>query len=53
MTRTAERLTVVNMALANEDEAVSREMIERFSGYAQYYLVNISNRSDIVQDTHR
>ena len=42
MTRTAERLAVVNMALMNEDEAVSREMIERFSGCAQCYLVNIS-----------
>ena len=41
MTRTAERLTVVNMALMNEDEAVSKEMIERFSGCAQCYLVNI------------
>ena len=42
MTRTAERLAVVNMALMNEDEAVSKEMIERFSGCAQCYLVNIS-----------
>ena len=38
MTRTAERLSVVNMALADEDEAVSREMIERFAGYTQSYL---------------
>ena len=38
MTRTAERLDVVNMALNNEDEAVSREMIERFAGYAQCYF---------------
>ena len=30
------------MALMNEDEAASREMIERFSGCAQCYLVNIS-----------
>ena len=42
MTRTADRLSVVNMALMNEDEAVSRETIERFAGYAQCYLVNIS-----------
>ena len=42
MTRTAERLAVVNMALMNEDEAVSREMIERFAGCAQRYLVIIS-----------
>ena len=42
MTRTAERLAVVNIALMNEDEAVSREMIERFAGCAQCYLVNIS-----------
>ena len=42
MTRTAERLSVVNMALTNEDEAVSREMIERFAGCAQSYLVNVS-----------
>ena len=41
MTRTAERLAVVNKALMNEDEAVSRQMIERFSGYAHCYLVNI------------
>ena len=33
VTRTAERLAVVNMALlVDEDEAVSREMIERFAG---------------------
>ena len=30
------------MALMNEDEAVSREMIERFAGCAQCYLVIIS-----------
>ena len=42
MTGTAERLAVVNVALMNEDEAVSREMIERFAGCAQCYLVNIS-----------
>ena len=42
MTRTAERLAVVNVALMNEDEAVSREMIERFAGCVQCYLVNIS-----------
>ena len=30
------------MILMNEDEAVSREMIERFSGCAQSYFVNIS-----------
>ena len=42
MTRTAERLAVVNIALMNEDEAVSREMIEQFAGCAQCYLVNIS-----------
>ena len=41
MTRTAERLVVVNMALMDEDEVVSREMIERFAGCAQCYLVNI------------
>ena len=38
MTRTAERLVVVNMALVEEDEAVSQEMMVRFAGYAQYYL---------------
>ena len=42
MTRTAERLAVVNMALMNEDEALSREIIESFAGCAQCYLVNIS-----------
>ena len=42
MTRTAERLAVVNVALMNEDEAVSREMIKQFAGCAQCYLVNIS-----------
>jgi hypothetical protein len=42
VTRTAERLVVVNMALVNEDEAVPREMLEHFSGCAQCYLVNIS-----------
>ena len=41
MTRTAERLAVVNMALVNEDEAVPREMIEHFAGCGQCYLVNI------------
>ena len=41
MTRTAERLAVVNKALVNEDDAVPREMIEHFSGCAQCYLVNI------------
>jgi hypothetical protein len=40
--RTAERLAAVNIALMNEDEAVSREMIERFAGCAQCYLVIIS-----------
>jgi hypothetical protein len=38
VTRTAERLAVVNMALVEGDEAVSREMIERFAGCAQCYL---------------
>ena len=38
MNRTAERLAVVNMALMNEEEAVSREMIARFAGCAQCYL---------------
>ena len=42
VTGIAERLAVVNIALMNEEEAVSREMIERFAGCAQYYLVNIS-----------
>ena len=42
MIRTAERLDVVNMALVNEDEAVSREMIEHFVRCAQCYLMNIS-----------
>ena len=42
MTRTAGRLNVVNMVLVNEDESVSREMIVRFAGYAQYYLLNVS-----------
>ena len=32
MTRTAERLAIVNAALTDEDEAVSKEMIERFAG---------------------
>ena len=41
MTRTGERLAVVNTALMNEDEAVLKEMIERFAGYAHFYLVNI------------
>ena len=41
MTRTAERLVVVKMALMDEDEVVLREMIERFAGCAQCYLVNI------------
>jgi hypothetical protein len=41
VTRTAERLAVVNMALVNEDEAVPREMIEHFAGCAQCYLLNI------------
>jgi hypothetical protein len=38
VTRTAERLAEVNKALMEEDEAVSREMIERFAGCAQCYL---------------
>jgi hypothetical protein len=38
VTRTAERLAVVNMALVDEDEAVSRGMIERFARYTQSYL---------------
>ena len=43
MTGTAERLAVVNMAwVSDAEEAVSREMIERFAGCAQCYLVNIS-----------
>jgi hypothetical protein len=33
MTRTAERLAIVNAALVDEEEAVSREIIERFAGY--------------------
>jgi hypothetical protein len=41
VTRTAERLAVVNVALMNEEEAVSKEMIERFAGCAHCYLVNI------------
>ena len=41
MTRTAARLAVVNMVLTDEDEAVSREMIERFAGCAECYLVNV------------
>ena len=36
--RTAERLAIVNMALMNEDEAVSKEVIERFAGCAQCYF---------------
>ena len=39
ITRTAERLDVVNMALMNDDETVSREMIERFARCAQCFLV--------------
>jgi hypothetical protein len=31
VTRTAERLVIVNAALVDEDEAVSREIIERFA----------------------
>ena len=42
VTRTAERLAVVNMALMNEDEAILRDMIVRFAGCAQCYVVNIS-----------
>ena len=42
MTGTAERLAVVNTALIKEDEVVSRDMIERFAGCAQFYLANIS-----------
>ena len=42
VTRTAERLAVVNMALMIEDEAVSREMIERFAGCARCYVVNFT-----------
>ena len=42
MTRTAERLAVVNTTLVDEDEAVSREVIERFAGCAQYYLLKVS-----------
>jgi hypothetical protein len=30
------------MMLVDEDEAITREMIEHFSGCAQCYLVNIS-----------
>jgi hypothetical protein len=37
------QLELRNMALMNEEEAVSREMIEHFAGCAQYYLVNISD----------
>ena len=37
VTRTAERLVVVNTALVNEDEVVSRDIIERFAGCVQYY----------------
>jgi len=38
VTGTAERLAVVNTALVKEDdEVVSREMIERFAGCAQCY----------------
>ena len=37
VTRTAERLVIVNTALVNEDEVVSRDMIEGFAGCAQYY----------------
>ena len=42
MTRTAERLVVVNTALVDEDEAVPRKMIEHFAGCVQCYLLNIS-----------
>ena len=51
MTRTAERLEVVNVALMDEGEAVSREMIERFAGCAQCYLVNTSVLI-LCQDTY-
>jgi hypothetical protein len=42
VTRTAERLAVVNMALVNEDEAVPRKMIEHFSGCAQWLRRELS-----------
>jgi hypothetical protein len=42
VTRTGERLALVNTALVDEDEGVQREMIEHFSRYAQIYLLNIS-----------
>jgi hypothetical protein len=42
VTRTAERLAVVNATLVDEDEVVPREMKEHFSGCAQCYLVNTS-----------
>ena len=42
VTRTAERIAVVNTALVDEDEGVPREMLEHFAGCAQCYLVNIS-----------
>jgi hypothetical protein len=38
VTRTAERLTIVNTALVDEDEAVSKEMIERFAGCVRCYF---------------
>ena len=38
MTGTAERLAVVNKALMDEDEEVSKERIERFAGCAQCYF---------------
>ena len=43
VTRTAERLAVVNMAFMNEDEAVSRGMIEQFSGCTQCYFEHFSS----------
>ena len=38
VTRTAERLVIVNTALINEDEVVSRDMIDRFAGCIQYHF---------------
>jgi hypothetical protein len=51
VTRTAERLALVNNTLVDEDEGIKREMIEHFAGYAQCYLEHFG--SDMVQDTYR
>ena len=50
MTRTTERLTVVNATLVVEVEAVSRKMIERLQSALN--ATSECSDSDIMQDTH-